>query len=85
MGIRDFLCPNGITATPVIDKTTQILYLIAADGALRAGFRERRGSLWAGEFCGVVREGVEFEFGGWGDLYDSVSRMRGGAFGILWC
>ena len=29
-----FLCPNGITATPVIDKTTQILYLIAADGAL---------------------------------------------------
>ncbi len=29
-----FLCPNGITATPVIDKTTQILYVIAADGAL---------------------------------------------------
>jgi len=29
-----FLCPDGITATPVIDKTTQIVYLIAADGAL---------------------------------------------------
>jgi outer membrane protein assembly factor BamB len=29
-----FLCPNGVTATPVIDKTTQILYVIAADGAL---------------------------------------------------
>ncbi len=29
-----FLCPNGITATPVIDKSTQILYVIAADGAL---------------------------------------------------
>ena len=29
-----FLCPNGITATPVIDKTTQILYVISADGAL---------------------------------------------------
>ena len=29
-----FLCPNGITATPVIDKATEILYLIAPDGAL---------------------------------------------------
>lgn len=29
-----FLCPNGITATPVIDKAAQILYVIAADGAL---------------------------------------------------
>ena len=29
-----FLCPNGITATPVIDRTTNILYVIAADGAL---------------------------------------------------
>jgi outer membrane protein assembly factor BamB len=29
-----FLCPNGITATPVIDKSTQILYLIGAEGAL---------------------------------------------------
>jgi outer membrane protein assembly factor BamB len=29
-----FLCPNGITATPVIDKSTQILYVVAADGAL---------------------------------------------------
>ena len=29
-----FLCPNGITATPVIDKSTRLLYLIAADGAL---------------------------------------------------
>jgi outer membrane protein assembly factor BamB len=28
-----FLCPNGITATPVIDKSTHILYVIAADGA----------------------------------------------------
>ena len=28
------LCPNGITATPVIDKSTGILYQIAADGAL---------------------------------------------------
>ncbi|HYM10178.1 MAG TPA: PQQ-binding-like beta-propeller repeat protein, partial [Bryobacterales bacterium] len=29
-----FLCPNGITATPVIDKSTSILYVIASDGAL---------------------------------------------------
>jgi len=29
-----FLCPNGITATPVIDKSTNLLYVIAADGAL---------------------------------------------------
>ncbi|HVT94555.1 MAG TPA: PQQ-binding-like beta-propeller repeat protein [Bryobacteraceae bacterium] len=29
-----FLCPNGITATPVIDKSTQILYVLAGDGAL---------------------------------------------------
>lgn len=29
-----FLCPNGITATPVIDKGTNILYVIAGDGSL---------------------------------------------------
>src|SRR6266542_631054 len=29
-----FLCPNGITATPVIGKSTGILYVIAGDGAL---------------------------------------------------
>jgi outer membrane protein assembly factor BamB len=27
-------CPNGITATPVIDRSTRILYVIAGDGAL---------------------------------------------------
>lgn len=29
-----FLCPDGITATPVIDKSTDVLYVVAADGAL---------------------------------------------------
>jgi outer membrane protein assembly factor BamB len=29
-----FLCPNGITATPVIDKDTNSLYVIAPDGGL---------------------------------------------------
>ncbi len=29
-----FLCPNGITATPVVDSSTGILYLIAPNGAL---------------------------------------------------
>lgn len=29
-----FLCPNGITATPVIDKANGILYVLSADGAL---------------------------------------------------
>src|SRR5947209_2191057 len=29
-----FLCPNGITATPVIDKSTNRLYVIAGNGAL---------------------------------------------------
>ena len=29
-----FLCPDGITATPVIDKSTDLIYVIAADGAL---------------------------------------------------
>jgi outer membrane protein assembly factor BamB len=29
-----FLCPNGITATPVIDKSAQVLYVIAGNGSL---------------------------------------------------
>ena len=29
-----FLCPNGITATPVIDKVTNTLYVIAPEGEL---------------------------------------------------
>ena len=29
-----FLCPNGITATPVIDRKTNLLYAIAPNGAL---------------------------------------------------
>jgi outer membrane protein assembly factor BamB len=29
-----FLCPNGITATPVLDRQTNALYVIAPDGAL---------------------------------------------------
>lgn len=29
-----FLCPNGITATPVIDKGTNTLFVIAGNGAL---------------------------------------------------
>lgn len=29
-----FLCPNGITATPVIDRRTGILFVIGGDGAL---------------------------------------------------
>jgi len=29
-----FLCPNGITATPVIDRRTNVLYVIAPNGAL---------------------------------------------------
>lgn len=29
-----FLCPNGITATPVIDKKTNTLYVLGGDGAL---------------------------------------------------
>ncbi len=29
-----FLCPNGITATPVIDRRTNLLYVIAPNGAL---------------------------------------------------
>jgi hypothetical protein len=29
-----FLCPNGITATPVIDRSTNRLFIIAGDGAL---------------------------------------------------
>jgi outer membrane protein assembly factor BamB len=29
-----FLCPNGITATPVIDKSSQMLYVLGPDGML---------------------------------------------------
>jgi outer membrane protein assembly factor BamB len=29
-----FLCPNGITATPVIDKANHMLYVISGDGSL---------------------------------------------------
>ena len=29
-----FLCPNGITATPVADKETGLIYVIAPDGSL---------------------------------------------------
>src|SRR3954465_13001036 len=29
-----FLCPNGITATPVIDKSSNTLYVIGGNGAL---------------------------------------------------
>jgi outer membrane protein assembly factor BamB len=29
-----FLCPNGITATPVIDRSSEVLYVVGADGML---------------------------------------------------
>lgn len=40
-----FLCPNGITATPVIDKGTNTLFVIAGNGIFTGSISE---AVWCG-------------------------------------
>ncbi len=53
---RTFLCPDGITATPVIDKSRNLLYVLGADGALRgldlgSGLRRYGPVQWVAPFA----------------------------------
>ena len=40
-----FLCPNGITATPVIDRASAMIYVIAADGSATRSHQSMSGKV----------------------------------------
>src|SRR5215469_4601193 len=51
-----FLCPNGITATPVIDKSTSLLYVVAGNGALYTTLAQGCGGGLSGFYAVDLRE-----------------------------
>lgn len=74
-----FLCPNGITATPVIDKAANILYVLAPDGAL-FGFDPGSGLIRYGpvQFVAPFAKSLSLNLKD-GQLYTSLAQGCGNA------
>jgi len=79
-----FLCPNGITATPVIDKATNTLFVIAPDGSLFGlDSRQRRRLLWSSAVRCAIFEELEPQSRRWGPIYSTCARLRQRPFRFL--
>ena len=79
-----FLCPNGITATPVIDKETNTLYVLGGDGALY-GLDLGSGEVRYGPvtFVAPFAKNLELEYFRWCCLYRPLVGVRQRTLGFL--
>ena len=73
-----FLCPNGVTSTPVIDKGDEhALRSGRGRNALRTRFGQRHRALWSGSVRCAILEELESQSHGWQGLHHNlVPRLR---------